>query len=82
MSRDRSEQMDRREGLLGWVDTVRYKEIYRQSLGLILIAVSAWAAVPGHQRVLAGFGIAAAGQLFRIFAAGTIFKNRQLAESR
>ena len=63
------------------VDKIRYKEIYRQVLGLLLIAICAWVAVPGHQRVLAGFGIAIAGQLFRIFAAGTIFKNRELASS-
>jgi protein-S-isoprenylcysteine O-methyltransferase Ste14 len=81
MSRDRSEIMDRRSGLLGWVDQIRYKEIYRQALGLLLIAVCAWAAEPGHDRILTGFAIATAGQLFRVFAAGTIFKNRKLATS-
>ena len=81
MSRDRSEIMNRRSGFLGWVDKVRYKEIYRQALGLILVAVCAWAAEPGSQWVIAGFSIAAAGQLFRIFAAGTIFKNRKLAST-
>ena len=81
MSRDRSEIMNRRSGLLGWVDQVRYKEIYRQAFGLILIAVCAWAAEPGQQRILTGFVIAGAGQLFRIFAAGTIFKNRKLAST-
>ena len=81
MSKDRSESMNRRNGLMGWVDQVRYKEIYRQAFGLILIAVCAWATGPGHQRLLLGFGIATAGQLFRIFAAGTIIKNRQLASS-
>lgn len=79
MSRDRSEQMNRRQGLPGWFDTVRYKEIYRQAFGLILIAVCAWAADAGHQRVIVGLAIAVAGQLFRVFAAGSIFKNRQLA---
>jgi hypothetical protein len=81
MSRDRSEIMNRRSGILGWIDQVRYKEIYRQALGLILIAVCAWATQAGDQRVLAGFAIAGAGQLFRIFAAGTIFKNRKLAST-
>ena len=73
--------MNRRSGLLGWWDTIRYKEIYRQVLGLLLVAVCAWATGPGHQRVQIGFAIAIAGQLFRIFAAGTIFKNRQLAST-
>ena len=79
MSRDRSEIMNRGSGLMRWVDRVRYREFYRQTLGLLLIAACAWATEPGHQRVLIGFGIAVAGQLFRIFAAGTIFKNHKLA---
>ena len=79
MSRERSEIMSDSTGLKAWVDRIRYKEFYRQSLGLLLIAVCAWATEPGHQRVLIGFAIAAAGQLFRIFAAGTIFKNHMLA---
>jgi protein-S-isoprenylcysteine O-methyltransferase Ste14 len=81
MSWDRSEIMDRRSGLLGWVDRVRYKEIYRQALGLLLVLVCALFAEPGHGRVLAGLAFAAAGQLFRIYAAGTISKNKQLASN-
>ncbi len=60
---------------------MRYKEIYRQAFGLILIAACAWAAEPGQQRIMTGIAIAGAGQLFRIFAAGTIFKNRKLAST-
>jgi protein-S-isoprenylcysteine O-methyltransferase Ste14 len=73
--------MQRRSGVLGWLDRIRYREIYRQAIGLLLVLVCAVAAEPGHDRVVAGFAIAAAGQAFRIFAAGTIFKNRQLATS-
>ncbi|NIP17311.1 MAG: hypothetical protein GWM87_03490 [Xanthomonadales bacterium] len=79
MAWDRSEIMNPRSGLLGWFDRVRYKEIYRQSIGLLLVLVCALVAEPGHSRVIAGFCLAGAGQLFRIFAAGTIFKNRELA---
>ena len=79
MSWDRSEVMNRRSGLLGWFDKVRYKEIYRQALGLILVAVCAGFAVTGHWNIIIGLLIALAGQLFRIFAAGTIFKNKELA---
>ena len=79
MSWDRSEVMERRTGLLGWFDRIRYKEIYRQALGLILVAVCAVFAAPGQPRILIGLLIALAGQLFRIYAAGTIFKNQQLA---
>ena len=79
MSRDRSQIMNRSSGLMGLVDRVRYKEFYRQSLGLLLVLLCAWATEPGHLRVLIGLGIAVAGQLFRILAAGTIFKNQKLA---
>jgi protein-S-isoprenylcysteine O-methyltransferase Ste14 len=79
MSWDRSEIMNRRTGLMGWFDRVRYKEIYRQGLGLLLVAVAAAFAIPGQARIVTGLLIALAGQLFRIFAAGTIFKNKQLA---
>ena len=81
MSRDRSEVMNRRSGFMGWVDQVRYKEIYRQAFGLILVAVCAWAANAGYERLLLGFAFATVGQVFRIFAAGTIFKNRKLAST-
>ncbi|NND45203.1 MAG: hypothetical protein HKN58_07755 [Xanthomonadales bacterium] len=81
MTRDRSESMNPRGGLAGWFDRVRYKEIYRQALGLILVAICAWLAQPGHERVMLGFALALAGQVFRTYAAGTIFKNRRLASS-
>ncbi len=81
MSWDRSEVMNARTGLLGLFDRVRYKEIYRQALGLLLVLVCAVLAEPGHDRVLVGFILALAGQLFRIYAAGTIFKNKQLASN-
>lgn len=81
MGRDRTEVIGARTGLAGLVDRIRYKEIYRQALGLLLIAVCAWFTAPGGPWVLAGLLIALAGQLFRIFAAGTIFKNRKLASS-
>lgn len=79
MGRDRTEVIGARSGLAGWFDRIRYKEIYRQALGLLLIAVCAYFATPGDLRVVIGLTVAAAGQLFRIFAAGSIFKNRELA---
>lgn len=81
MGRDRTQVMGARTGLMGFIDRVRYREIYRQGFGLLLMAVCAAFAVPGGPRVTIGLAIAAAGQLFRIFAAGTIFKNRQLAST-
>ena len=71
--------MGGRTGLSGWVDRLRYNEISRQGLGLLLLPVSAWFVVEGGVRVIAGLAIALAGQLWRIYAAGVIYKNRQLA---
>lgn len=81
MGRDRSEVMGSRTGLAGAWDRLRYKEIYRQAIGLALIGVCAWFAQPGHERVVWGLAIAAVGEVWRMFAAGTIFKNRQLAST-
>jgi protein-S-isoprenylcysteine O-methyltransferase Ste14 len=81
MGRDRTEIIGARSGVLGFFDRLRYKEVYRQAFGLILIAVAAVFTVPGHQRVIWGLAIALAGQIFRTFAAGTIFKNQRLAST-
>ncbi len=64
---------------MGWFDGVRYNEILRQGVGLLLVAVSAYFARPGTLLVLIGLAIAAFGQIFRIYAAGFIHKNKQLA---
>ena len=86
MGRDRTEVIGSRTGLPGLFDKIRYKEIYRQAFGLLLIAVCAVFARQvttdlGDQRVMWGLGLAFAGQVFRTFAAGTIFKNKRLAST-
>ena len=65
--------------MAGWVDRLRYHELSRQGLGLLLLPLSAWLAQPGNFRILAGLAIAAVGQIWRIYAAGVIYKNQQLA---
>jgi len=80
MASNRSERMGSREGLAGMIDSLRYHEASRQGLGLILLLVCAWFTVPaGESRIIAGFVIAAIGQVWRIYAAGVIYKNRRLA---
>lgn len=81
MGRDRSLEMGSRTGVAGLWDRLRFKEIYRQTIGLLLIAVCAYWAEPGHDRVIWGLAIAGVGQLWRVFAAGTIFKNKKLAST-
>ncbi len=79
MSSDRMLRMGNRTGLMGWFDRIRYNEILRQGIGLLLVAASAFFAQPGLIMVYIGFAIAAFGQVFRIYAAGFIHKNTQLA---
>lgn len=80
MASNRSERMGSRQGLAGVVDSLRYHEASRQGIGLLLLLVCAWFALPaGESRIIAGFMIAALGQAWRIYAAGVIYKNKRLA---
>jgi hypothetical protein len=82
MASSRTEKMGNRKGVAGLIDRLRYHEASRQGLGLILLLVCAYFAVPaGDPRIVTGFIIAASGQLWRIYAAGVIHKNRQLAST-
>jgi len=79
MSSERILRSGNRTGIMGWFDRIRYDEILRQGIGLLLVAVSAYFARPGLLLVIIGLVIAAFGQVFRIYAAGFIHKNKQLA---
>jgi hypothetical protein len=74
--------MGNRTGLAGRIDSLRYHEASRQGLGLLLLLVCAYFTVPaGEPRIVAGFMLAVIGQAWRIYAAGVIYKNRQLAST-
>ncbi|HMB60284.1 MAG TPA: isoprenylcysteine carboxylmethyltransferase family protein [Xanthomonadales bacterium] len=79
MGVNRADKMGSRAGLGGLLDRLRYHEISRQGIGLLLLPVCAWFAAPGGARVWIGLAIALAGQVWRIYAAGVIYKNKQLA---
>jgi len=82
MASSRTEKMGNRTGVAGFIDNLRYHEASRQGLGLILLLVCAYFTVPaGDPRIITGFVIAAIGQIWRIYAAGVIHKNRQLAST-
>jgi hypothetical protein len=82
MASSRTEKMGNRTGLAGFIDRFRYHEASRQGFGLLLLLVCAWFAAPaGETRMLVGFIIAAVGQLWRIYAAGVIYKNKKLAST-
>lgn len=73
--------MGGRSGFAGLLDRLRYDEIARQVIGLLLLGVCAWFATAGESRILAGLLLALVGQTWRIYAAGVIHKNRHLATS-
>lgn len=76
----RAEKMGERTGLAGLVDTLRFHEVSRQGLGLLLLLVCGIFTEPaGESRIYAGFAMAFVGQAWRIYAAGVIYKNKQLA---
>ncbi len=81
MGAERTTRMGTRTGLLGLFDRIRFNEILRQGVGLLLVAVCAHFAEPDSGTVTAGLVIALLGQVFRIYAAGFIFKNKQLASN-
>ncbi len=76
---DRSARMGKRSGLPGWCDRIRFNEMLRQGIGLLLVAACAHFTRPDRGQVAAGLALALLGQVFRVYAAGFIFKNRQLA---
>jgi protein-S-isoprenylcysteine O-methyltransferase Ste14 len=79
MGSNRSQKMGSRKGFAGLIDRLRFHEASRQGLGLLLVLVCALSTVPGESRVIAGFVLAVVGQVWRIYAAGVIYKNKQLA---
>lgn len=82
MASRRTEKMGNRTGLAGWIDNLRYHEASRQGLGLLLLLICAYFTAPaGEPRIFAGFLLAVIGQAWRIYAAGVIYKNRQLAST-
>lgn len=81
MSSDRIQRKGDRSGVMGWWDSVRYNEILRQGIGLLMVAVCAYFAQGGLILVIIGLAMAAFGQIFRIYAAGFIHKNKQLAST-
>jgi protein-S-isoprenylcysteine O-methyltransferase Ste14 len=81
MGTERITRMGNRTGLLGLFDRIRFNEILRQGIGLLLVAVCAHFARLDSGTVAVGLVIALVGHIFRIYAAGYIFKNKQLAKT-
>jgi len=81
MDTEATSRKGNRTGLLGLFDRIRFNEILRQGIGLLLVAACANFAELDSGTVPVGLAIALLGQIFRIYAAGFIFKNTQLASN-
>lgn len=76
----RARKMGERAGLVGLMHSLRFHEASRQGLGLLLLLVCAiFTEAAGESRIYLGFALAISGQIWRIYAAGMIYKNKQLA---
>jgi len=77
----RTEDLEPLSGFAHTVRELRYNEVARQSLAVVLILLFAWTSHP--TALTAGFGLfaAALGMLVRFYASGFIVKNRELARS-
>lgn len=81
MNSNRAAKMGGRTGLTGLLDRLRYHEVSRQGIGLLLLPVCAWFTSTGASRVWIGLAVALLGQAWRVYAAGVIYKNKQLART-
>jgi len=75
----RTQTLPELTGLSRIVRELRYHESSRQILGIVLVAVLAWAGRPTAWSFWIGMPIVAVGCAVRMWAAGVIFKNRVLA---
>jgi hypothetical protein len=66
-------------GLAHFIRELRYKEFYRQAIGIALMPVYALLADPRPAAFAVGTVLALAGMLVRLYASGFIIKNKQLA---
>lgn len=66
-------------GLPGLIRDLRYSEVARQGIGLLLMPFLAFFARPQAATFMAGAALVVLGSLVRMYASGFIVKNRQLA---
>ena len=75
----RTTDLEPLEGLPHLIREVRYNEVARQALAVILILVFALTSRPTAGTTAIGMSAAALGVLIRLYASGYIMKNRELA---
>jgi len=77
----RTEDLDRLEGPAHVVRELRYNEIARQGLAVVLILIYALTSRTNPLTATIGLTAAMIGTLVRLYASGYIIKNRELAQS-
>lgn len=77
----RTEDLDQLEGLAHTFRELRYNEVARQSLAVILILVYALTSNANPLAATIGLSAAMLGTVVRFYASGYIMKNRELAQS-
>jgi protein-S-isoprenylcysteine O-methyltransferase Ste14 len=77
----RTEDLQRLTGLAHVIREMRYNEVARQGLAVVLILVYALTSQAIPLTAAIGLSAAALGTLIRLYASGYIMKNRELANS-
>ena len=77
----RTEDLDQREGLAHVVRELRYNEVARQGLAILLILIFALTSRANQLTAIIGLSAAMLGTVVRFYASGYIMKNRELAQS-
>ena len=77
----RIDRLQQDKGIKRLINLLRYKEVYRQGLGILLVLVFALLAKPVYPWWQAGLALVVVGELIRLWAAGMVLKNRVLATS-
>ena len=75
----RTDELPPASGLARIVRELRYHELSRQLLAVVLLAVFALTAAPLEPLVYVGLPVAAIGMLVRLHASGFVMKNKELA---
>ena len=75
----RTQDLPAQTGLTGFIRELRYHELSRQLLAVVLIALFAITATPATVLVQTGLPLAVIGMLIRLYASGYVLKNKELA---
>ena len=77
----RTQDLEQLSGLPHIIRELRYNEVARQSLAVVLVVVYAWTGQTAPLFAAVGLTVAMLGVLMRLYASGYIMKNKELAQS-